>query len=180
MAAWPRAHGGGCARLPGKSSHARGVWEQLPDLSSHARVALKQLLDLSSGAREAVVQLLGVSSWGVGMASQCVQPCQRRVGAALWCVQPCHRGDGAAPWCVQPCQRDDMSSHEATGCGIPSQRSARSSRPVDSEKPKARWVASWKSDPEDCGRSQIQFYCKLSFTPLKIKSTPTNNNKKTL
>lgn len=138
-AAWPRAHGGGCARLPGKSSRARGVWEQLPDLSSHARVALKQLPDLSSGAREAVVQLLGVSSWGVGMASQCVRPWQRGVGAAPWCVQPCHRGVGAAPRCVQLCQRGDMSSsHEATGCGIPSQRSARSSRPVDSEKPKAR------------------------------------------
>lgn len=91
-AAWPRAHGGGCARLLGKSSRARGVWEQLPDLSSHARVALKQLPDLSSGAREALVQLLGVSSWGVGMASQCVRPWQRGVGAAPWCVQPCHRG----------------------------------------------------------------------------------------
>lgn len=67
----------------------------------------------------------------------------------------------------------DMSSNDATICNL---------NPIAFQGPQIQFIwitesyikTSWKSDPEDYCRSQIQFYCKWSFTPLKIKSTPTN------
>lgn len=120
------------ARLPGTSSRARAVWERLPDLSSHAGAVLEQLRDLSG---EVLEQLLGVSGCGVG--TPCVSGHASGVSERLQACPavPRRRGSSSEVCPAVPEGRHVQSrGHKAAAA----QGSARSSRPVDSEKPKAQ------------------------------------------
>lgn len=101
----------GVEQLHSVSRCAVKVFEQLPGVSSHAMEMLKQLRCRSSWATKMLEQLHGVFRCAIEVLEQ-------------------------LPVCPAV-PRGAMSSHEATGCAVPSQRSARSSCPVDSEKPKA-------------------------------------------